>query len=246
MNIKNATFYEKEIDAIKKELKELPEGHLTKRGTNYYITVGSDEKGITKDPRKISQLARKAFLLKKLKNYEWNLSLIKRKSWQLKPEDPESIIHELPKFYQTLPSIFFCHSSAFNYLGDFKKSGAGYEDKLVYITDTGVRVRSKSERMIADSLDQAKIPYCYEVMHAFDGKILYPDFVIFRPFDGKLVIWEHFGRMDDEVYKQNAIDKMITYVEHGYYPFDNLICTYEHDMKDPAYLRGLINLFILR
>jgi len=246
MNIKNVAFYEKEIDLIKKELKELPEGHLTKRGANYYITVGTIQKGITKDPKKVSQLTRKAYLLKKLNHFERNLSLIKRKSWQLKTEDPESIIRELPKFYQTLPSIFFCHSSVYNHFETFIKSGAGYKDRLMYVTDTGISVRSKSERMIADALNQSKIPYCYEAMLVFDGKIKYPDFVLFRPSDGELLIWEHFGRMDDYEYRQNAIDKLFIYNQNGYYPFDNLICTYEQDMKDPAYIRSLVELIVLR
>ena len=248
MNIKNVTFYEREIDVIKKELDELPEGRLRMKGKDYYIVEGSIETEITEDPEKVSQLARKAFLLKKLKNYEWNLSLIKRKSWQLEPEDPESIVRSLPKFYQELPGNFFCHSSVYKYFGNLKKKGDSYRDMPLHITDSGIRVQSKPERMIADSLDQAKIPYYYKAMLVVDGKIEYPDFMIVRPSDGKLVIWEHFEYeyMCEDEYWETVGEKLIIYVQNKYYPFDNLICTYAQDMNDPAYIRGLIDLIILR
>jgi hypothetical protein len=109
--------------------------------------------------------------------------------------------------------------------------------------------------MIADLLDQSKIPYHYETMLALDGKIEFPDFIVFRPSDGKQIVWEHFGYMDnwgpfsymdDDEYRQNVIDKISTYVQHGYYPFDNLICTYEKDMEDPVHIRALIELIILQ
>ena len=63
---------------------------------------------------------------------------------------------------------------------------------------------------------------------------------------GKLVVWEHFGLMDQKEYRQKTIDKLHFYMQHGFFPSDNLICTYEHDLRDIACVQKLIEAYLLR
>ena len=218
-------YYETEIDAVKQELNELPAGILVKRGAFYYVKDGSSEKGITKDQQRIRQLARKAYLYRRMGNLKWNYSLASKQSQRLRTEDPKEIIEGLSSAYQSMPEDFFFHSSVQQSLEKPVVSNPGYRDGLLYLTDSGVRVRSKSERIVANMLSQYKIPYRYEAALTLAGEVRYPDFSVYRPFDGRLILWEHLGLMESEEYRQKAIRKLALYAQNGFLPFDNLICT---------------------
>jgi len=245
MKTKDVEFYEREIDAIKRELSELPEGHMTKKGPYYYVTIGTVQKGITRDRQKVMQLARKAYLTRRLRHIEWNFSLVKKQADRYKSENPADIIRELPSFYQTLPVSYFFHPSVHNQLENISEGNAGHMEGLIYLTDSGIRVRSKSERIIADALSQNGIPYRYEAALALGGEDRCPDFTICRPFDGKLVLWEHFGLMDHDGYRLKVNEKLALYARYGFYPFDNLICTYERDLQDSSRIQALIEMMLL-
>ena len=236
-------YYETEINAIKQELSRLPAGTLVKRGAYYCVKDGTSEKGITRDRQKVRQLARKAYLTLRLSNLKWNYSLAVKLFKQLKAEDPVKIIDKLPSAHQSLPIDCFFHPSKQQLQERSSLSDDGNLDGLVYLTNSGIRVRSKSERTIANILDQYKVPYQFDAVLTLGGKVRYPDFSVFRPFDGKLIIWEHFGLMDHEDYRQNAIRKLSLYAKNGFIPFDNLICTYEHDLHDPSRIEYLVKMF---
>jgi len=250
IRVKESKLYEIEIDAIKRELNELPDGKLTKKPSGYYVTMNSVQKGITRDKQKILQLARKAYLLKRLKHLEWNYSSVKKNAERYKTEDPAEIIRKLPSLYQTLPIYYFFHPSAnkqaANSTNEGARENAHHPEQLIYLTRSGILVRSKSERTIADILDQNGIPYRYEAEFAFRGGIKSPDFTINRPYDGKLFLWEHFGLIEQEDYRQNANKKLDFYNRHGFYPFKNLICTYEEDLQDPTHIQAIIDVFLLQ
>ena len=92
----------------------------------------------------------------------------------------------------------------------------------------GVRVRSKSEVIIADALDRAGIPYRYEFPTSVKGwGTLYPDFTCLRPSTREEVIWEHFGLMGEPDYAENAVQKLAHYAASGYTIGKNLIATFE-------------------
>ena len=243
---KDVQFYEMEIRAITQELHELPEGHLNKKGSYYCETIGTTQKGITKDKQRIRQLARKAYLLRKLRHLEWNNSLTKKFLQRYKTEDSIEIIRGLPSFYQTLPVNYFFHPSVHDQTEKAAEVNLGYMDGLVYLTSSGIRVRSKSERIIADVLDKNEIPYRYEAALSLGGVNRYPDFTIYRPFDEKMFLWEHLGLMDQDKYQLKTTEKLSLYARYGFFPFDNLICTYEEDLMNPGYIHAIIEMFILR
>ena len=239
-------FYETEIDAIKQELKKLPAGNLVKQGAYYYEKVDSIKKGITKDQQRVMQLARKAYLLRRLEHLEWNYSLAKKQFRQYKTEAPMEIVQGLPSVYQSLPVSYFFHPSVHDQIENATAGNVGHPDQLVYLTDSGVSVRSKSELIIANALDQNGIPFRYEAALALGGVSRYPDFTIYRPFDGKMFLWEHLGLMDQDEYRLKTIEKLILYAKYGFFPFDNLICTYEHDIRNPSYVHEVIEAFLLQ
>ncbi len=85
-----------------------------------------------------------------------------------------------------------------------------------YRTQTGIYVRSKSEKMIADTLTSYQISYRYEAALLLDYTI-YPDFTIVHPETGKLYYYEHFGMVDNPDYREKMLDKLDMYMRCGIY-----------------------------
>ncbi|WP_051196793.1 hypothetical protein [Butyrivibrio sp. XBB1001] len=102
-----------------------------------------------------------------------------------------------------------------------------HPENLIVKAPKGEYVRSKSEALIANALFDAGIPYRYECKLDVGGDDIYPDFTVRIEKENKLVIWEHFGKMDDPEYVQNVIWKMRQYIKNGYYPGKNFLATYE-------------------
>ena len=95
------------------------------------------------------------------------------------------------------------------------------------ITSRGLAVRSKSELIIAELLYHYGIPFRYEqVIHVNEKLQIVPDFTIMCP-DGTIIIWEHEGRTDKKSYMDWQRRKADYYAQLGYYPWDNLIITYD-------------------
>ena len=98
---------------------------------------------------------------------------------------------------------------------------------LTQKTEHGEMVRSKSEQLIANCLYHAGIPYDYE-RPVKVGNISYiPDFTMLNVRERKLRLWEHLGKMDNPEYAEAAVKKINNYIKAGFYPWDNLILTYE-------------------
>lgn len=102
------------------------------------------------------------------------------------------------------------------------------EDAPLILTEQGERVRSKSEKILADYFSRNQIPYKYECPLYLKGfGTVYPDFTFLSPRTRQEIYWEHDGRMDDPVYAQNAVRKIHAYEENGIYPGERLILTFE-------------------
>ena len=88
-------------------------------------------------------------------------------------------------------------------------------DRTEYYTNRGERVRSKSEKIIADELNRQGIPYKYEkpLKLLVDGKIkeFYPDFTVMNITDGEIKYLEHLGMMDNPLYFKNTLSKLDIY-----------------------------------
>lgn len=122
------------------------------------------------------------------------------------------------------------------------------EDDALLITAKGERVRSKSEVIIANMLNQLKVPYRYEYpLQLSSGRVIYPDFTCLNVRTRDEFIWEHFGRMNDADYQTKTFKKLDGYALDGYVHGVNLIYTMENDLRpvNPQTIEILVKQFLL-
>ena len=92
------------------------------------------------------------------------------------------------------------------------------DKNLIYRTERGDLVRSKSEWIIADKLHAAHIDYQYEQPKMLNGVERYPDFTIIDDDSGKTWYWEHNGMMTSEDYRRRWERKLAAYRREGILP----------------------------
>jgi hypothetical protein len=113
---------------------------------------------------------------------------------------------------------------------DYEKNPS-HPENLKYETKQGELTRSKSESIIYDELHNAGIWFRYECRFEIHTRCrmctYYPDFMILRKRDRRIILWEHFGKMDDPEYHVKTIQKIRDYAACGYYCGLNLIMTQE-------------------
>lgn len=106
------------------------------------------------------------------------------------------------------------------------KSAEFLADKKIHKTPANVVVRSRAELVIATFLEMKGINYVYEKPLKLYLKTVAPDFTIRRASDGKMIIWEHFGMMDDPGYYESRMETLSDYHHAGWLPYDNFIATF--------------------
>lgn len=102
------------------------------------------------------------------------------------------------------------------------KKGTPYFETL-----KGERVRSKSEVIIADRLYTSGIPYKYECPLLVGQDVFYPDFTILRVSDRKILYLEHNGKVGDQEYGDDMVDRLNKYSLAGIMQNDKLYFTFE-------------------
>ena len=135
----------------------------------------------------------------------------------------------LPKTYQLADADVF-RKIMYRRKAPFTQSENPYHrEGLIHKTSFGLKVRSKGELIIAETLYQAGIEFYYEKgwkLIEGDGFIrtVYPDFQI--PLgDGTTLLWEHKGMYAEIDYYQRDDRKMQLYHQNGIYQPKNLIVT---------------------
>ena len=118
------------------------------------------------------------------------------------------------------------------------KKNEKYKENLIYETNFGIMVRSKSEMLIAEALQKNKIPFHYEEEIQLNGICIYPDFTLRHPKTGDFYCWEHLGMMDVEKYQKNTAGKLELYFSNGYIPEQNLILTSETKVRPMSFSRA--------
>lgn len=122
-------------------------------------------------------------------------------------------------------------------------------DPTEIVTNLQERVRSKSEKILADFFLSQGIFYKYECpLQLSDTTVYYPDFTFFHPRRKQEIYWEHFGRMDLSTYAVNTVKKIRLYEENGIFLGKQLITTYKGDplVLDMRRVQALIDRFELR
>lgn len=102
------------------------------------------------------------------------------------------------------------------------------EGTPVILTEKGERVRSKSEKILADYFYRKDILYKYEKPIYLKGYgTVYPDFTFLSSKTRQEMYWEHEGMMDNQEYARSAVRKIESYQKNGIYPGERLILTFE-------------------
>ena len=125
----------------------------------------------------------------------------------------------------------------------FRYEGKKIEDDAAgFLTERGEHVRSKSEWIIADTLNRMRVPYRYECPLKLGGTTLYPDFTILRMRDRTELYWEHLGMMDDGMYAETAVDRILKYEQNALFPGERLILSHETRKRplDARILKAII------
>lgn len=230
--------YRNRLKKERKELRLLPDGSLGFRqssSSTEYVHLYKDKehdnsyirKGITKNDHITNKLARKKYLQASIKMLEKEISLLENYLSKHIEPTTQNILDTLPLKYQQLPEeLYFPQKRAGKKWQNqpFEQNSKNLHEK-VHITSKGLRVRSKSELIIAEKLDALGIPYRYEALIHYKNLTFSPDFTIY--LNGVLKYWEHCGMMSDPEYRKYNTWKLDIYEEMGIVPWNNLIITYD-------------------
>jgi hypothetical protein len=105
-----------------------------------------------------------------------------------------------------------------------------HPEQKKYRTKQGGYVRSKSELIIANALTDHGVPYIYEKRRVLrDGNVVFPDFTIPAAQNRGEIIIEHFGMMNDDGYREDALNKINKYMRNGFIFGRNLVVFFESD-----------------
>ena len=230
---------QKILVTCQKIIKRAPSGKIRlsrcKNSYQYYFCdeneVNSKGRFVRKKELTLAQKIIEKEYAEKLNNVcKKRLEEILRLEEVLRKTEPEEVIEDLPEGKrQIIQPIVVC---AEKYGREWEKvlyQGKPFpEDYPEIYSDRGERVRSKTEKIIADKLYKEGIPYRYEEPLFLEGYgEIYPDFRLLNVDTREEIILEHFGMMDDLGYVEKAIRKIRLYERNGYFLGKQLLITFE-------------------
>jgi len=224
---------DEQINSLHAQIESLPEGKIicTPNGNTYkwYRSDGHKSVYIPKSERNLAeQLAIKKYLQQLEEHYMQEKSAIDFYLRHHSQSAAEDMLINKPGYQELLSPYFKPQSKIIeDWIRAPFEQNPKYPENKIHKTSSGNVVRSKSEALIDMVLYTNKIPFRYECALPLDGFTIYPDFTIMHPKTGKIVYWEHFGRMDDLKYNRNIGDRIQLYINNGIIPSIDLITTYE-------------------
>lgn len=245
---------EKVID----NLKDVPPGTLRvscgKNWTQYYHCMPDGKKNGKYIPKSeenlIRRLAQKAYDEKNLKLTKKRLSQIKRITRDYEEEEIEDVFSKehmgRQKWIRPVEPTW--KQQLEEWMSKDYRRKEFQEDAPIIMTNRGERVRSKSEKILADYFFQKGIIYKYECPLYLKGiGVVHPDFTFLSRKTRQEIYWEHDGRMDDPIYAQNAIRKIQAYEKNGIYPGERLILTFEttKNVLDMELVEKLVSRYLM-
>ncbi len=262
---------EKLLAIKEKALKKAPEGSLrvskSHGAVQYYQKINKDEKNgryLDSAHREVAQkLAQKAYNIKLLPAIKKELALLQAALIQIQKnsqgrEIPFNVLELVNPECRSLvtTATLTDQQYAAAWLSQKYKPKPFQPDSPELYTARGERVRSKSEVIIADTLNRLGVPYHYEypLSLKIGGRApvyrdlsnssratksrelttsntttltVHPDFLCLNLRTRQEFIWEHFGLMDDPDYAVKAVQKLQTYNQNGIHPGQSLIISTE-------------------
>lgn len=232
---------QKQVRFLKNRINSYPDGILEisycKGHVQYYRRPCAESSGrqkrtyIRKGNLDIAEgLAQRDYDCRLLKELQNRLRIVRRAREVYERTAPEDAALTFTRERQKLikPLIVTDEQFAHEWMAEKYEKKPFTENSPEIITVRGERVRSKSEKIIADTLERYGIPYKYErPISLFEGLTVYPDFTVLNLKKREEYIWEHLGMMDNEIYFDNTAAKINSYIKSGYFPGDRLIITME-------------------
>lgn len=230
------------------ELGTLNGGNLNvtrKNGKDYFIEYSKGRQlGISKDMNRVYSLARKKYLQQKVKDSRTIIELLEN---AVRIAENTELVDRAERVIMRFDMLDLnrikYNAEAQKWFTNHQSQNPYKREHLIYATDNGVKMRSKSERFIGNFLEQRNIPYMYEHRLVINGEEMYPDFMILRE-DREIVIWEHAGYESDEYYMKQ-VNRIRRYRDMGYRLYSNLIYTFEPDLEDMRNLEEILACFML-
>lgn len=227
---------EKIAQLVRNRLVDAPDGHLrvsiNHKSPQYYHCIHEKRgKYIKKENRELARkLAQKSYDLKILALAEKRLKQLERILKDYEDNEIENVyLQEHPERQKLILSVEPTWEQRLEQWKSIPYNGKSFtEGYPVIMSERGERVRSKSEKIMADYFFRHGIEYKYECPVYLHGVgMVYPDFTFLSRKTGKEIYWEHNGMMDSPEYAGKAIRKIHTYEKNGIYPGENLILTFE-------------------
>ena len=241
------------------DILDAPDGKLrtTRNGTSpvyYYRKTPSDRIGeyIPASNRALAQaLAQKEYSEKILSCTEERLYHIDALIADYEKNNLINLPNTYSKGKRRLISPYILNDNEFKnaWLNKPYTPNPDHPENLIFETAQGLKVRSKSEQIIAENFTRLNIPFKYEMpIYYATGKAIYPDFTILNVHSRTVVYYEHFGRMAEEAYLNHFFWKLKIYDSLGLLPGKNLLFTFE-DKNHPfdfATHKHLFETFVIR
>ncbi len=229
---------EKILTQVSERLKDVPDGALrlsfSKKWIQYYHCMPGEKKNgkyIPKTNKALAfKLAQKSYDEKIRKLAEKRLAQIRKITADYEDDEVEKIfIYEHPERKKLIRPVEQTWEQQVEiWLSNNYKCKEFRDGIPVIMTDRGERVRSKSEKILADYFYRRGILYKYEcpVYLPGFGKV-YPDFTFLSKRTRQEIYWEHHGMMDEPAYAENAVKKIYAYERNHIYVGERLILTFE-------------------
>ena len=198
----------------------------------------------------VRQLAQKKYNQSILKKAEIRLKQVKKITRDYSDDEIEQIYDKLHKERQLLvmPIEPTWEQKLAQWDGETYQGKEFYEGTAVIITEKGERVRSKSEKILADYFYRNNIIYKYEKPLFLKGYgTVYPDFTFLSRKTGEEIYWEHEGMMDKSDYAKTAVKKLESYQKNGIYLGERLIATFETEqtLLNSQIIQQLVQKYLL-
>ena len=217
---------------MEKQLETLPKGAVHKRNGRYYHIFrenGKQKMRAIKEHAMLNELSMRRYI-------EDNLPKVKRVIARCNAYLENDILYDTEQNLLELPEQY--RGVEFEGLwlpGDVNPEewgSAEYEQNPMPIakpseTAGGRLVRSKSEAFIGSEIENVPLFHRYEPKLVLFGEVFYPDFMFILPKTRRIVIWEHFGRMDDPDYVKKVMHKLEVHSKAGWILGVNFFFTFE-------------------
>ena len=205
---------------------------IRKKGNNYQYYIEKNKKR-TYIPKKNLEIAKKIaqrdYYQKLLPGLLKNLKAMNQFFKDYSPDKLEQSYQNLPAARKQLVTPIFLDNETYSQQWQSQKFVRKKEQpEGAYQTIRGEYVRSKSEIIIANLLNNKKVPYHYEYpVRLSNGVTIHPDFLCLNKRTRQEFYWEHCGKMDDLEYTVNLTKRLSDYSKCGIIPGKNLILTME-------------------